>query len=184
MGCCSEDLGNAYRAPLRPWREDLGSHPLPHPLAPAGPRGVGRDCEGQAGISPWSPSWGGAFNRVLPWISPAPSQAPGQACVCRGDLGCPGRLSFPGQLCLLSAAAPLPRGPEATPLGSQGADGPQRDSAAAGPKRIGAFLSTLCAAPWGRLRPDHKGRLFGCLGGTGVTADSGTLGDGSSTLGE
>lgn len=78
----------------------------PHPLAPAGPRGVGREGEGQAGISLGSPSWGGAFNRLLPWISPAPSQALGQACVCRGDLGWPGWLSFRGQLCLLSSTRP------------------------------------------------------------------------------
>lgn len=111
-----------------------------YPLAPAGPRGVGREGTGQAGISPGSPSWGGAFNRVLPRISPAPSQALGPACVCRGDLGWPAAFHS-GPLCLLSLKPGGCSARSLRPASRWAAVGE-----AAGPKRIGAFLPTLCAA--------------------------------------
>lgn len=112
---------------------------------------MGRRGLGQEGISPGSLSLGGTFNRSLLEISPAPSQALGQASVCHGDLGSQGQAFIAGKI-LLALGGALRRLP--------GADGPQweRRSALRG---LAAFLPTLCVVSLGRQRPDHKGRLFG-----------------------
>lgn len=148
----------------------------PIPPAPAEPRGVGREGTGQAGISPGSPSWGGAFNHILPRISPAPSQAPGQACVCRGDLGWPDCLSFRGQLCLLSAAARL----GGRSAGSQlpGADGPQWESARPVLRGLAPFFPPFVRLSGAARAQTTKAACSAASGGAGVTADSRALGDG------
>lgn len=96
---------------------------------------MGRRGSGQEGISPGSLSLGGTFNRSLLEISPAPSQALGQASVCCGDLGSQGQAFIAGTL-LLALGGVLCRLP--------GADGPAVGKAL-GPKRIGGLSShPLC----------------------------------------
>lgn len=136
--CGAWRKGCASRAPPR---EGLGSQP-PFLSPPTG-AGVWEGKPGAGGLAPGPP---GARFSPRPPGSALPLQAPGGLCLPRGSrrqLSC----AQPG---LLPAA-----GPEQ--MGRSGSPG--------GPKRIGAFLPTLCAAPRGRLRPDHKGRLFGRLWG-------------------
>lgn len=121
---------------------------------------MGRRGSGQEGISPGSLSLGGTFNRSLLEISPAPSQALGQASVCCGDLGSQGQAFIAGKL-LLALGGALCRLP--------GADGPQWERRLA-LRGLAAFLPTLCVVSLGRQRPNHKDCLFGGLWGAGVTA--------------
>lgn len=102
-------------------KEDLGSQPLP-PLcpAPAGNRGVGREGTGQAGLAQGPPPGAALLTKFSPRLSPAPSQDPGQACVCCGDLGWPGPV-FHSRAAF---ACFLPWGQAPAPAGSLGADGP------------------------------------------------------------
>lgn len=116
---------------------------------------MGRRGSRQEGISPGSLSLGGTFNLSLLEISPAPSQALGQASVCRGDLGSQGQAFIAGKL-LLALGGALCRLP--------GADGPQWERRLA-LRGLAAFLPTLCVVSLGVQRPDHKGRLFGGLWG-------------------
>ena len=70
------------KGPQRRLKEDLGpslSLTVPHPLDPAGPRGVGREGVGQAGLAPGPPpgavlltafSLGAALPPPRPWARP------------------------------------------------------------------------------------------------------------------
>ena len=76
---------------------------------------MGREGAGQEGISPGSPSWGGAFNCVLPLGSALPPPRPQARPVFAVGIWA-GRagLLFPSSFCLLSAAGqrrlcPAPR---------------------------------------------------------------------------
>lgn len=96
---------------------------------------MGRRGFGQEGISPGSLSLGGTFNRSLLEISPAPSQALGQASVCCGDLGSQDPAFIAGKL-LLALGGALCRAP-----GSRWATVGKE----LGPKRIGGLSShPLC----------------------------------------
>lgn len=107
LGCHQDKTGDAHKGPTETSEGGPWTQPLPHhapPSCPSRAQGCGKGRPGAGGISPGSPSWRGAFNRILPGSSPAPSQAPGQARVCRGDLGWPGCLSFGGSFACFPAA--------------------------------------------------------------------------------
>lgn len=159
-------------------REDLGSQPLPSspvPLPQPGAWVWEGKAQGRQGLARGPPPGAVLLTVFSCRLSPAPSQALGQACVCCGDLGRPGPSFILGQLLLaFCCGAGRPAMPD-----SPGADGPQWESAALALRGLASFFPPFVPLPEAASAQTTKAACLTASGGAGVTADSGALGDSS-----
>lgn len=137
---------------------------------------MGREGTGQAGISPGSPSWGGAFKHVLLSARPCPLPGPRPGLCLPWGSGPPRPVfhSWAAFACF------LPWGRQALP-GSPGADGPQWESAAPALRGLASFFPPFVRLPATARARTTKAACLTASRGAGVTADSGALGDGGGT---